>query len=93
MGGRGGKVDVSAQEVEIARKGRIVRVILSLWMSAFLSFLELKSLNFSFLNDVDRIAVEDYEPSDDDIVRARLRTMGVQEYRFMFERGLSICHF
>lgn len=44
-------------------------------------------LHFSFLNDIDRIAVRDYEPSDDDIVRARLRTMGVQEYRFMFERG------
>lgn len=33
--------------------------------------------------------MRDYEPSDDDIVRARLRTMGVQEYRFMFERGAS----
>ncbi|KIY43106.1 G-alpha-domain-containing protein [Fistulina hepatica ATCC 64428] len=34
-----------------------------------------------FVNDIDRIARRDYEPSDDDIVRARLRTMGVQEYR------------
>lgn len=41
----------------------------------------------SFLDDVDRIATHDYEPSDDDIVRARLRTMGVQEYRFMFKQG------
>lgn len=29
----------------------------------------------------------DYEPSDSDIVRARLRTIGVQEYRFVFEKG------
>ncbi|KAI5119021.1 hypothetical protein M0805_001880 [Coniferiporia weirii] len=40
-----------------------------------------------FLNDVERVAVREYEPSDDDIVRARLRTMGVQEHRFLFERG------
>jgi guanine nucleotide-binding protein subunit alpha len=37
-----------------------------------------------FLNDVDRIAARNYDPSDDDIVRARLRTMGVQEYYFSF---------
>ena len=42
---------------------------------------------FSFLNDVDRIAARDYEPSDNDIVRARLRTMGVQEYSIKFEIG------
>ncbi|PIL34086.1 hypothetical protein GSI_03797 [Ganoderma sinense ZZ0214-1] len=40
-----------------------------------------------FLNDVNRIAAQDYQPSDDDVVRARLRTMGVQEYRFIFEKG------
>lgn len=40
-----------------------------------------------FLNDVARIAARGYEPSDEDVVRARLRTMGVQEYRFRFERG------
>ncbi|RPD63760.1 G-alpha-domain-containing protein [Lentinus tigrinus ALCF2SS1-6] len=40
-----------------------------------------------FLNDVKRIAMWDYQPSDDDVVRARLRTMGVQEHRFVFEKG------
>ncbi|TFY58737.1 hypothetical protein EVG20_g8040 [Dentipellis fragilis] len=40
-----------------------------------------------FLNDIDRIAVEDYEPTDDDVVRARLRTMGVQTYRLVIEHG------
>ncbi|KAJ4480909.1 guanine nucleotide binding protein, alpha subunit [Lentinula aciculospora] len=40
-----------------------------------------------FLNDVDRIAVSNYEPTDDDVVRARLRTLGVQEYKFIFEHG------
>ncbi|KAI6112061.1 guanine nucleotide binding protein, alpha subunit [Pisolithus croceorrhizus] len=43
-----------------------------------------------FLDDVDRIASPDYEPADDDIVRARLRTVGVQEHRFMMEAGQSL---
>ena len=38
----------------------------------------------SFLNDVERIASRSYEPSDEDVVRARLRTLGVQEYKIEF---------
>lgn len=41
----------------------------------------------SFLNDIDRIASRDYEPSDDDVVRARLRTLGVQEHKIKFASG------
>ena len=37
------------------------------------------------MDDVDRIATRTYEPSDDDVVRARLRTVGVQEYTLKFE--------
>ncbi|KAF8549832.1 G-alpha-domain-containing protein [Imleria badia] len=40
-----------------------------------------------FLNDIERIASSDYEPSDDDIIRARLRTVGVQEHKFVMEEG------
>jgi guanine nucleotide-binding protein subunit alpha len=40
-----------------------------------------------FLGEVDRIATRTYDPSDDDIVRARLRTVGVQEHRLKFEGG------
>jgi len=40
-----------------------------------------------FLNDVERIAARDYQPSDDDVIRARLRTLGVQEYKIKFENG------
>ncbi len=47
--------------------------------------LTLLTLSRSFLDDIYRIANLDYIPSDDDIIRARLRTMGVQEYSFMFE--------
>lgn len=41
----------------------------------------------SFLDDIDRIATRTYEPSDDDVVRARLRTLGVQEYNIQFEQS------
>jgi len=44
----------------------------------------------SFLDDLNRIARRDYQPSDDDVVRARLRTLGVQEYRVNFEPSTSI---
>ncbi|KAF8958804.1 guanine nucleotide binding protein, alpha subunit [Flammula alnicola] len=43
-----------------------------------------------FLDDLDRIARWDDEPSDDDVIRARLRTLGVQEYRIKFEANSSV---
>ena len=36
---------------------------------------------------MDRIIAEDYEPSDQDILCARLRTTGVQEYHFSMDRS------
>ena len=41
----------------------------------------------SFMGDVDRIVARDYEPSDQDVVKARLRTIGVQEYHFGIPGG------
>lgn len=41
----------------------------------------------SFLNDLERIASRDYVVSDNDIVRARLRTVGIQEHRLRFKYG------
>jgi guanine nucleotide-binding protein subunit alpha len=43
----------------------------------------------SFLNDIERIATRSYEPSDNDVIRARLRTLGVQEYSFWVEEGMA----
>ncbi|KAI0262728.1 guanine nucleotide binding protein, alpha subunit [Gloeopeniophorella convolvens] len=40
-----------------------------------------------FLNDIERIAAREYEPSDNDVIRARLRTLGVQEYSFWVEQA------
>ncbi|KZV91373.1 G-protein alpha subunit [Exidia glandulosa HHB12029] len=45
----------------------------------------LQEMSGFFLNDVQRIVDPDYEPSIDDILRARLRTQGVDEYKFTME--------
>ena len=42
------------------------------------------------MNDIDRIASREYEPSDDDVVRARLRTLGVQEHKIKFTKGARL---
>lgn len=47
----------------------------------------LLTYSHSFLNDLDRIASWDYTVTDNDIVRARLRTVGIQEYRLLFKTG------
>lgn len=41
----------------------------------------------SFLDDLERIISPKYEPTDKDVLRARLRTVGVQEYSFVLEQG------
>ena len=38
----------------------------------------------SFLNNLERIASRNHELSDEDVVRARLRILGVQEYKIEF---------
>ncbi|KIM41553.1 hypothetical protein M413DRAFT_11089 [Hebeloma cylindrosporum] len=40
-----------------------------------------------FLNDLNRIASRDYVVTDDDIMRARLRTVGIQEHSLVFKQG------
>ncbi|KAJ7800514.1 G-protein alpha subunit [Mycena olivaceomarginata] len=40
-----------------------------------------------FLDDTARIAALDYIPSDRDIMRARIKTLGVEEHRFVTESG------
>ncbi|EAU83598.2 hypothetical protein CC1G_07971 [Coprinopsis cinerea okayama7 len=40
-----------------------------------------------FMNDIARIAVPGYLPSDSDIIRARIRTVGVEEHHFVVEKG------
>ncbi|OJT03444.1 Guanine nucleotide-binding protein alpha-4 subunit [Trametes pubescens] len=40
-----------------------------------------------YLNDLDRVTSLSYFPSDDDVLRARLKTVGVSEYSFHMEAG------
>ncbi|KAJ3733784.1 guanine nucleotide binding protein, alpha subunit [Lentinula guzmanii] len=40
-----------------------------------------------FLDDLERITALRYVPSDDDILKARLKTMGVSEHRFVLKTG------
>ncbi|KAF8522032.1 guanine nucleotide binding protein, alpha subunit [Gautieria morchelliformis] len=42
----------------------------------------MEELSRSFLDSLARIAVPNYEPTDDDILRARIKTLGVTEHRF-----------
>ena len=41
----------------------------------------------SFLDEAERVASLRYSPTDDDIIRARLRTVGVQEHSIVLESG------
>ncbi|KAF8872422.1 guanine nucleotide binding protein, alpha subunit [Infundibulicybe gibba] len=38
-----------------------------------------------FLNDLDRVTSLKYMPTDDDVLKARLKTVGVSEYKFEME--------
>ncbi|CCA67203.1 related to guanine nucleotide-binding protein alpha-4 subunit [Serendipita indica DSM 11827] len=40
-----------------------------------------------FLHEIERITEPNYVPSQDDVFRARIRTLGVQEYSFRLETG------
>ncbi|KAI0634833.1 G-alpha-domain-containing protein [Trametes polyzona] len=40
-----------------------------------------------YLNDLERVTSLSYMPSDDDVLRARLKTVGVSEYSFHMEAG------
>ncbi|PBK60256.1 heterotrimeric GTP-binding alpha subunit [Armillaria solidipes] len=48
------------------------------------------SSGFSFLDDVSRVTMKDYVPTESDIVRARIRTIGVEEHNFVAESGPSL---
>jgi len=41
----------------------------------------------SFLDDLERVTSLRYLPSDDDVLKARLKTLGLSEYKFEMEIG------
>ncbi|OCH88372.1 G-alpha-domain-containing protein [Obba rivulosa] len=48
---------------------------------------EWPGLQVSYLNDLERVTAPKYMPSDDDVLKARLKTVGVSEHRFEMEAG------
>ncbi|EKM74867.1 hypothetical protein AGABI1DRAFT_47251 [Agaricus bisporus var. burnettii JB137-S8] len=48
---------------------------------------KVENMSGFFMNDIDRIARSDYLPTDSDIIRARLRTIGADEHHFVIEKG------
>ena len=41
--------------------------------------------HFSFLDDLDRLGVKDYMPTEQDILRTRVKTTGIVEVHFSFK--------
>ncbi|KAK0435350.1 heterotrimeric GTP-binding alpha subunit [Armillaria borealis] len=70
--------------------------ILSLWadpaVQDVLRWREIRLQDYSgfFLDDVSRVTMKDYVPTESDIVRARIRTIGVEEHHFVAESGRSL---
>jgi len=54
--------------------------------------LRLEEMPGFFLDSLERITDLHYLPSDDDILKARLKTLGVTEYRFTMKAGHAISH-
>ena len=43
-------------------------------------------LNFSFLDDLDRLGSDSFEPTQQDILRTRIKTTGIVEIQFDFKK-------
>jgi len=40
---------------------------------------------YSFLDDLDRLGAEEYQPTEQDILRTRVKTTGIVEVHFSFK--------
>ncbi|KAJ7321022.1 guanine nucleotide-binding protein alpha-4 subunit [Mycena albidolilacea] len=54
--------------------------------------LRLEDLAGFFLDSIERVTALSYEPTDDDILRARLKTLGVSEHQFSLKAGNMVPH-
>ncbi|KAF9495284.1 G-alpha-domain-containing protein [Pleurotus eryngii] len=54
--------------------------------------LRLEEMAGFFLDSLDRVTAPKYVPSDGDILRARLKTLGVSEHRFKLKTGNMMSH-
>ncbi|KIM45068.1 hypothetical protein M413DRAFT_441725 [Hebeloma cylindrosporum] len=54
--------------------------------------LRLEDMAGFFLDSIQRVTALRYVPTDDDILRARLKTLGVSEHRFTLKAGNMVSH-
>ncbi|KAF7341901.1 hypothetical protein MSAN_02045800 [Mycena sanguinolenta] len=54
--------------------------------------LRLEDMAGFFLDSIERVTALSYEPTDDDILRARLKTLGVSEHQFTLKAGNMVPH-
>ncbi|KAJ7480838.1 guanine nucleotide binding protein, alpha subunit [Mycena latifolia] len=54
--------------------------------------LRLQDMAGFFLDSIERVTALSYEPTDDDILRARLKTLGVSEHQFTLKAGNMVPH-
>ncbi|KAJ6536343.1 guanine nucleotide-binding protein alpha-4 subunit [Mycena capillaripes] len=54
--------------------------------------LRLEDMAGFFLDSIERVTALSYEPTDDDILRARLKTLGVSEHQFSLKAGNVVPH-
>jgi len=52
----------------------------------------LEDMGGFFLDSIERVTALRYVPTDDDILRTRLKTLGISEHRFTLEAGNMISH-
>lgn len=50
-----------------------------------LNVLYLMFFHYSFLDDLDRMGAKDYQPTEQDILRTRVKTTGIVEVHFSFK--------
>ncbi|KAI0054938.1 G-alpha-domain-containing protein [Artomyces pyxidatus] len=65
------------------------------WVRARLAhkLIRLEESSGFYLDEIERITAKKYIPTDDDVLKARLKTMGVVEHTFTIDRGLGRGHF
>ncbi|KAF8973195.1 guanine nucleotide-binding protein alpha-4 subunit [Flammula alnicola] len=54
--------------------------------------IRLEDMGGFFLDSIERVTALRYVPTDDDILRARLKTLGVSEHRFTLKAGNMLSH-
>ncbi|OBZ67096.1 Guanine nucleotide-binding protein alpha-4 subunit [Grifola frondosa] len=98
---RGSQVRYSAQD-ELADARRILEAcredIVALWTSASVQAhlqkegVDLEHHSKYYLDDAARVTTLSYMPTPEDILRARIRTIGVEEHRLVMETGQLLLH-